>query len=145
MFDSGAEISCMIMETVGILGLISQITQSSVSVNTASRQNMGVAGNLYVSFKIGKKHSFPHRFMVCDRLSRPFILGEDFLSKHHMTLDWAPEKKHALGYRHDITTVVLQAVTDELLKLRNAIKIPVRCFVLAQPTVNRCLLGKPWL
>ena len=85
LFDSGAEISCMNMETVATLGLTSQITPSSVSVNTANRDHMGVAGNVRVHFKIGKKCSFTHNFVVCKRLSHPFIIGEDFMRKHYMS------------------------------------------------------------
>ena len=69
LFNSGAEISCMNMETIAMLGLTSQITPSSVSVNTANGDHMGVAGNVRVHFKIGKKCSFTHNFIVCERLS----------------------------------------------------------------------------
>ena len=92
-FDSGAEISCMNMETVAKLGLLSKMTYSSVTVNTTSGQNIGVAGDVYINFKIGRKHSFKHRFAVCEHLTRPFILCEDFLSKHYMTLGWAQVRK----------------------------------------------------
>ena len=47
------------------------MTDNFVSVNTANGQDMGVSGDVYVTFKIGKKHSFTHRFIVCDHLSRP--------------------------------------------------------------------------
>ena len=36
LFDSGTEISCMNTEMVATLGLTSQITPSSISVNTAN-------------------------------------------------------------------------------------------------------------
>ena len=78
LFDSGAEISCMNMDTVATLGLLGKMVDSSVTVNTASGQNMGVAGDVYVSFEIGRSYSFTHIFIVCEHLSRPFILGEDF-------------------------------------------------------------------
>ena len=58
LFDSGAEISCMNMETIATLGLTSQITPSSVSVNSANGDHMGVTGNVRVHFKIGKKCFF---------------------------------------------------------------------------------------
>ena len=64
LFDSGAEISCMNMDTVAALGLLGRLTQSSVTVNMASRQNMGIAGDVRVTFKIGRKHSFTHRFVM---------------------------------------------------------------------------------
>ena len=82
LFDSGAEISCMNMEMVATLGLTSQITPSSISVNTANEDHMGVAGEVHVNFKIGRKFSYTHNFVVCKRLSCPFIIGEDFMRKH---------------------------------------------------------------
>ena len=86
LFYSGAEISCMNMETVSTLGLTSQITPSSISVNTANGDHMGVAGDVRINFKIGRKFSFTHSFVVCERLSHPFIIGEDFMRKHYMSL-----------------------------------------------------------
>ena len=64
LFNSGAEISCMNMDTIATLGLLGKMVDSSVTVNTANGQNMGIAGDIYVSFKIGRKYSFTHRFMV---------------------------------------------------------------------------------
>ena len=58
LFDSGAEISCMNMETVAALGLTSQITPSSISVNTANGDHMGVADDVWVTYKIGKNVLF---------------------------------------------------------------------------------------
>ena len=71
LFDSGAEISCMNMDTVAALGLLGKLTRSSVTVNTASGQNMGVAGDVQVNFKIGRKYSFTQMFVVCENLTRP--------------------------------------------------------------------------
>ena len=93
LFDSGAEINCMNMETVATLGLISQIMPSSISVNTANGDHMGVAGDVWVNFRIGRKCSFTHNFVVCERLSCLFIIGEDFMRKHYMSLQWVPENK----------------------------------------------------
>ena len=76
MFDSVAEISCMNMETAAALGMLSQMTNSSINVNTASGHNMGVAGDIHVIFKIDRKYSFTHRFVVLENLSRSFILGK---------------------------------------------------------------------
>ena len=88
----------MNMDTVAALGLLGRLTQSSVTVNMASRQNMGVAGDVKVTFKIGRKYSFTYRFVVCENLTRPFILGANSMSQHYMRLGWAPGKKRMLGY-----------------------------------------------
>ena len=55
----------MNMDTVATLGLLGKITRSSVTVNMASGQNMGVAGDVQVNFKIGRKYSFTQMFVVC--------------------------------------------------------------------------------
>ena len=126
LFDSGAEISYMNMDTVAVLGLLGRLTQSSVTVNMASGQNMGIAGDVRVSFKIGRKYSFTHRFVVCENLTRPFILGADFMSQHYMKLGWAPGKKRTLGYLDETISVASQDITNEPLVLRNSIRIPAR-------------------
>ena len=122
----GAEISCMNMDTVAALGLLGKLTWSSVTVNTASRQNMGMAGDVQVNFKIGRKYSFTQKFVVCKNLTRPFILGANFMSKHYMKLGWAPGKKRTLGYLDETIAVASQKVTNEPLVLRNSIRIPAR-------------------
>ena len=114
----------MNMDTVAALGLLGKLTRSSVTVNMASGQNMGVAGDVQVNFKIGRKYSFTQTFVVCENLTRPFILGADFMSKHYMKLGWAPGKKRTLGYLDKTIAVALQEVTNEPLVLRNSIKIP---------------------
>ena len=80
----------MNMDTVATLSLLGKLTRSSVTVNTASGQNMGVAGNVQVNFKIGRKYSFTQMFVMYENLTTPFILGADFMSKHYMKLGWAP-------------------------------------------------------
>ena len=120
LFDSGAEISCMNMDTVATLGLLGKLTQSSVTVNTASGQNMGVAGDVQVNFNIGRT------YVVCENLTRAFILGAKFMSQHYMKLGWAPVKKRTLGYLDETIAVASQEVTNEPLVLRNSIRIPAR-------------------
>ena len=116
----------MNMDTVATLGLLGKLTQSSITVNMASRQNMGIAGDVRITFKIGRKYSFTHRFVVCENLSRPFILGANFMSEHYMKLGWAPGRKRTLGYLDETITVASQEVTNEPLVLRNSIRIPAR-------------------
>ena len=130
------------MEMVATLGLTSQITPSSISVNTANGDHMGVAGDVRVHFKIGRKFSFTHSFVVCERLSHPFIIGEDFMRKHYMSLQWVPENKRALGFQGETIAVASQAVLDEPLRLRNAIRIPPRSTVMAPGYCNQMFNGK---
>ena len=65
-------------------------------------------------------------FVVCENLTRPFIFGADFMSKHYMKWGWAPGKKRTLGYLNETIAVASQEVANEPLVLRNSIRIPAR-------------------
>ena len=87
LFDTGAQVSCIKYDTVSELGLLPQISDSSTCIRTANGQDVGVKGSLMVSFQIGSC-SFTHKFIVCKGITRPLILGEDFLSRHCFKLGW---------------------------------------------------------
>ena len=75
LFDTGAQVSCIKYDTVAALGLLGQVSDNNINVRTANGQDMGVKGSVMVNFKIGPS-SFTHKFIVCEGLTRPFILGE---------------------------------------------------------------------
>ena len=107
----------MSIDKVATLGLLGKLTRSSVKVNMASEQNMGMAGDVQVNFKIGRKYSFTQTSVVCENLTRLFILGADLMSKHYTKLDWAPGRKRTMGYLDETIAVALQIVTNEHLVL----------------------------
>ena len=81
LFDTGAQVSCIKYHTIAEMGLLHQISDSSTCIRTANGQDMGVRGSAMINFKIGSC-SFTHKFVVCKGITRPFILGKDFLSHH---------------------------------------------------------------
>ena len=78
LFNTGAQVSCIKYDTVTEMGLLHQISGSSTCIRTANSQDVGVRGSIVVSFKIGPC-SFTHKFIVCEGITRPFILGERIL------------------------------------------------------------------
>ena len=108
----------------------------------ACRQNMGIAGDVKVNFKIGRKYSFTQKFVVCENLTRPFILGANLMSQHYMKLGWAPGKQRTLGYLDETITVASQEVTNEPLVLRNSIRIMLGIVQWYQCTVHKCFQGR---
>ena len=64
------------------------------------------------------------------------------MRKHYMTLQWVLENKHALGIQGQTIAVASQAVLDEQLWLRNAIRIPPRSTVMAPGYCNQMFHGK---
>ena len=79
---------------------------------------------------------------MLENLSRPFILGEDFMSKHYMKLGWAPGKKRILGYLDGIIAVASQEVTNKPLILRNSIRIPARNCAVVPAYCEQMFTGK---
>ena len=69
---------------VATLGLLGQISDNNINVRTAYGQDMGIKGSIMVNFKIGPS-SFAHKFVLCEGLTRPFILGDKFLSHCYIT------------------------------------------------------------
>ena len=47
LFDTGAEVSCMNMETCTALGLLHNVSDTNTQVNTASGQDMGICRSCY--------------------------------------------------------------------------------------------------
>ena len=140
LFDTGAEVSCMNVDTCTALGLLDSVSDTNTQVNTASGQDMGILGHVMVTFKLGKQ-SFTHKFLVCRCLTRPFILGEDYLSKNCMSMEWAGNRR-AISYRSDVLATASQEVMEEPLKLCNAIKIPARSFVVAPTYCSQMFTGR---
>ena len=64
LFDTGAQVSCIKYDTVAKMGLLHQISDSSMCIRNANGQDVGVRGSIVVSFKIGFC-SFTHKFIVC--------------------------------------------------------------------------------
>ena len=85
------------METCTALGLLHSVSDTNTQVNTASGQDMGIVGHVMVTFKLGKQ-SFTHKFLVCRFLTRPFILGENYLSKNCMCMEWAWKQEDNFMY-----------------------------------------------
>ena len=73
--DIGTQVSSIKYNTVAALSLLGQISDNNINVRTANGQDMGIKGSVMVNFKIGPS-SFAHKSVVCEGLTRPFILGQ---------------------------------------------------------------------
>ena len=114
-------------DTVAALGLLHQLSESSTCIRTANIQDVGVKGSIMINCKIGLC-SFMHKFVVCSGITRPFILGKEFLSHHCFKLGWAKNNKRFTEYRSEIIVVASQAVIDEKIVVSHPVRIPARHF-----------------
>ena len=123
------------------MGLLHQISNSSTCIRTANSQDVGVKGSIVVSFKIGPC-SFTHKFIVCKCITRPFILGEEFLSHHFFKLGWTDDNKKFTEYRSEVITVASQAVMDDRIMVSCAVRIPARHFAMVPTKCPNMFSGR---
>ena len=70
-----------------------------ISVKSATGSNLTPLGIINCSFKLGKI-TFNNNLIVCQNLTRPLILGRDFLIQHNITVRYAVDGKCILDYQH---------------------------------------------
>ena len=141
LFDTGAQVSCIKHDTVAALGLLHQISESSTCIRTANGQDVGVKGSIMINFKIGSC-SFMHKFVVCSGITRPFILGEEFLSHHCFKLGWTDDNKRFAEYRSEIIAVASQAVMDDKIVVSHPVRIPARHFAMVPTKCPNMFSGR---
>ena len=141
LFDTGAQVSCIKYDTVTEMGLLHQISDSSTCIRTANGQDVGVKGSIVVSFKIGPC-SFTHKFIVCKGITRPFILGEEFLSHHCFKLGWTDDNKRFAEYRSEVIAVASQAVMDDRIMVSHSVRIPARHFAMVPTKCPNMFSGR---
>ena len=90
---------------------------------------MGVSGSVMINFKI-ESFSFTHKFIVCEGLTRPFILGKEFLSHHCFKLGWTDYNKRFSKYKSEIIAVASQAVMDDRIMVYHPMGTPARNFAM---------------
>ena len=123
------------------MGLLHQISDSSTCIRTANSQDIGVRGSIVVNFKIGPC-SFTHKFIVCKGITRPFILGKEFLSHHCFKLGWTDDNKRFAEYKDEVIAVASQAVMDDRIMVSHAVQIPARHFAMVPTKCPNMFSGR---
>ena len=80
LIDTGATKSCMSEYYYKMLHLDSICPVSRTHVRSATGSNQSPLGIVNCTLKVGKT-TFVNDFIVCQNLTRPLILGKDFLMK----------------------------------------------------------------
>ena len=119
LFDIGAQVSCIKYDTITEMGLLHQISNSSTCIRNANGQDVGVKGSITINFIVGPC-SFTHKFVVCNGITRLFILGEDFLSHHCFILGWTDDNKRFAEYKGKVIAVASQTVMDDRIMVSHA-------------------------
>ena len=85
LIDTGATRSCISEKYYQSLLLTKIQFVQNISVRSATGSNLTPIGLINCSFELGKV-KFNSGFIVCKNLTRPLILGRDFLIWNHVTV-----------------------------------------------------------
>ena len=85
LIDTGATRSCISQKYYQSLPLTKIQFVQNISVRSATGSNLTPLGLINCSFELGKV-KFDSDFIVCKNLTRPLILGRDFLIRNHVTV-----------------------------------------------------------
>ena len=114
-----------------------------LQVRTASGSSLCPTGTVSCDFKLGKQ-PFSFEFIVCRGLSRPCILGLDFLRKYKIGIGWSPAGKFQLDLHQQVLVESVKVyMSGPTLQTRQCITIPSRSLMVlnAKATIDRHMEG----
>ena len=85
LIDTGATRSCISEKYYQSLLLTKIQFIQNINVRSATGSNLTPIGLVYCSFELGRI-KFNSDYIVCKNLTRPLILGRDFLIRNHVTV-----------------------------------------------------------
>ena len=98
---------------------------SNISVKSTTGSNLTPLGMIYCSFELGKIR-FHSNLIVCRNLTRPLILGRDFLLQHHITVQYAVNGKCVLDYQQQELVASIEIEGKPQIDMANSVTIPGR-------------------
>ena len=114
-----------------------------LQVRTASGSSLCPTGTVTCDFKLGKQ-LFSFEFIVCRGLSRPCILGLDFLRKYKIGIGWGPNGKFQLDLHQQVLVESIKVyMSGPTLQTRQCINIPSRSLMVlnAKATMDKHMEG----
>ena len=143
LVDTGVTRSCLSEEYSQQLLLPGLKPVHKLQVRTASGSSLCPTGTITCNFKLGKQ-LFSFEFIVCRGLSRPCILGLDFLRKHKIGIGWSPSGKFQFDFhQHVLVKSIKVYMSGPTLQTRQCINIPSRSLMVlnAKATIDKHMEG----
>ena len=141
--DTGVTRSCLSEEYYQQLLLPGIKPVHKLQVRTASGSSLCPTGTVTCNFKLGKQ-PFSFEFIVCRGLSRPCILGLDFLRKYKIGIGWSPNGKFQLDLHQQVLVKSIKVyMSGPTLQTRQCINIPSRSLMVlnAKATTDKHMEG----
>ena len=131
LIDTGATKSCMSESYYKTLQLDSIRSVVNTRVRSATGSNLSPLGIVNCPLKLGNA-IFVSDFIVCQNLTRPLILGKDFLMKNHITVRYAENGKCILKFQQEEMVAALDITNVPQLKTSTSVLLPGRTLAVIQ-------------
>ena len=106
----------------------------NIDVRYASGNRLKTMGITECTFSLGKQ-LYTYNFLVCKDLSRPIILGLDFLRANRIGTDWSKTGKFVLQQKNTVLVESLETyITGPRMYTKNHINIPGRTLTVLNVT-----------
>ena len=123
LIDTGATRSCMSEKYYKKLQLPKIHQLQNVNVKLATSSNLAPVGLVNCTFKLGKAE-LSSDLLVCKNLTRPLILGRDFLIRNHVSVRYSENGKCILDYQQQELIASLDVENKPRLSLANSMTLP---------------------
>ena len=125
LIDTGATKSCISERYYQQLPSTKMQCLKNIIVKSATGSNLTPLGMIHCSFKLGKI-KFNSNLIVCRNLTRPLILGRDFLLQHHITVHYAANGRCILDYQQHELIASIDIEDKPQLNMTHSVNIPGR-------------------
>ena len=143
LVDTGVTRSCLSEEYYQQLLLPGLKPVHKSQVRMASGSSLCLTGTIMCNFKLDRQ-LFSFEFIVSRGLSRPCILGLDFLRKHKIGIGWSPNGKFQLDFHQQVLVKSIKVyMSGPTLQTRQCINIPSRSLMVlnAKATIDKHMEG----
>ena len=125
LIDTGATKSCISERYYQQLPSTKMQCLKNISVKSAMGSNLTPLGMIHCSFELGKI-KFNRNLIICRKLTRPLILGRDFLLQHHITVHYAADGRCILDYHQHELIASIDIEDKPQLNMTHSVTIPGR-------------------
>ena len=129
LIDTGATKSCISEKYYQHLPSTKIQHLKNISVKSAMGSNLTPLGMINCSFELGKIR-FNSNLIVCRNLTRPLILGRDFLMQNHITVQYADDGKCILDYQQQELIASIDVEDKPQLNMTHSVTLPGRMLVI---------------
>ena len=125
LIDTGATKSCISEKYYQQLPDIQMQKLNHISERSATGSNLTPLGVIHCSFELGKI-TFTNNLIVCRNLTRPLILGRDFLLQYNILVRYAANGRCILDYQQQELIASLDIENKPQLYMTHTVDIPGR-------------------